>query len=169
MLSIVSFNRLFQSITVFAIVIMFMFRYVVSFIVWLVLVGAIATCFIGTIVLWLVFFLNLRAWQDERATHKEVSLIFPIEIPNRVVYSSEKRMDYTDAIGQRRTNSFLAFAIIATIVTIIIGLVVLVLRKRIQLVIALFKEAGKALGNMPLLLLEPILVIDQTLDSTFHL
>lgn len=76
----------------------------------------------------------------------------------RVMYSSEKRMGYTDTIGQRRTTSFLAFAIIATIATIIICLVVLVLRKRIKLVIALFKEAGKALGNMPLLLLEPILV-----------
>lgn len=76
----------------------------------------------------------------------------------RIMYSSERRMDYTDTIGQRRTNSFLAFAIIATLATIVICLVVLVLRKRIQLVIALFKEAGKALGNMPLLLLEPILV-----------
>ncbi|XP_037042642.1 choline transporter-like protein 1 [Bradysia coprophila] len=73
------------------------------------------------------------------------------------IYGSEKNMNYNDAIGKRRTNSFLAFAIIATIATIVISLVVLVLRKRIQLVIALFKEAGKALGNMPLLLLEPIL------------
>lgn len=76
----------------------------------------------------------------------------------RVSYSAEKRNDYNDAIGKRRTNSFLAFAIIATIITIVICLVVLVLRKRIQLVIALFKEAGKALTNMPLLLLEPIVV-----------
>lgn len=74
------------------------------------------------------------------------------------MYSSEKNMNYTDTIGKRRTNSFLAFAIIATIATVVISLVVLVLRKRIQLVIALFKEAGKALGNMPLLLLEPVLV-----------
>lgn len=82
------------------------------------------------------------------------------------MYSSEKYMGYTDTIGQRRTNSFLAFAIIATISTIIICLVVLVLRKRIQLVIALFKEAGKAMGNMPLLLLEPILV-NCTIDILF--
>lgn len=74
------------------------------------------------------------------------------------MYSSEKQMSYNDTIGQRRTNSYLAFAILATVVTIVICLVVLVLRKRIQLVIALFKEAGKALSNMPLLLLEPILV-----------
>ncbi|KAJ6645857.1 Choline transporter-like protein 1 [Pseudolycoriella hygida] len=74
-----------------------------------------------------------------------------------VTFSSEKSIGYTDTINIRRTNSFLAFAIIATIATIILCLVVLVLRKRIQLVIALFKEAGKALSTMPLLLLEPIL------------
>lgn len=50
-----------------------MFRYVVGFIIWLVLAGAIAICFIGTIVLWLaddfiipIFtFFNLKFHQQD--------------------------------------------------------------------------------------------------------
>lgn len=37
-------------------------------------------------------------------------------------------------------------------------LVVLVMRKRIQLVVQLFREAGKAVTSMPVLLLQPVLV-----------
>jgi solute carrier family 44 protein 1 (choline transporter-like protein) len=43
---------------------------------------------------------------------------------------------------------------------VIVLLVILVMRKRINLVIQLFKEAGKAVNSMPLLLLEPLLVSD---------
>lgn len=76
----------------------------------------------------------------------------------RIQYSVERQAGHTDSINQRRTTSYLAFAIVTTIITIIICLVIFVLRKRIQLVIELFKEAGKAIGSMPLLLFEPILV-----------
>jgi solute carrier family 44 protein 1 (choline transporter-like protein) len=41
---------------------------------------------------------------------------------------------------------------------VIVLLVILVMRKRIKLVIQLFKEAGRAINSMPLLLLEPLLV-----------
>lgn len=67
-------------------------------------------------------------------------------------------MQYQDSIGKRRTQSFLAFAIITTIVTIAICLIIFALRKRINLVIELFKEAGKAVSDMPILLFEPVLV-----------
>ena len=40
----------------------------------------------------------------------------------------------------------------------LIVLIVLVMRKRIALVIQLFKEAGKAVHSMPVLLLQPIYV-----------
>lgn len=57
-----------------------------------------------------------------------------------------------------RTKSYFIYAIIATITTIIVCLVIFVLRKRIKLVIQLFKEAGKAITSMPFLLFQPILV-----------
>lgn len=63
-----------------------------------------------------------------------------------------------DTIGKRRVNTFLVLAIIATVATVIACLVIVFLRKRIDLVICLFKEAGKAATDMPLLLFEPILV-----------
>lgn len=53
---------------------------------------------------------------------------------------------------------FLIFSILATIITVFLIGAVIFLRKRIKLVITLFKEAGKAATNMPLLLLEPVLV-----------
>ena len=41
---------------------------------------------------------------------------------------------------------------------VIVLLILLVLRKRIKLVVQLFFEAGKAVQNMPLLLLQPVWV-----------
>lgn len=73
-------------------------------------------------------------------------------------YLSEDEANRQTDIEKRRTSTLLVFAIIATIVTIVVCLVILVLRKRIHLVIRLFKEAGKVVTTMPLLLFEPILV-----------
>lgn len=76
----------------------------------------------------------------------------------RINYSAELRAHKLNMIAKRQMQSYLAYAIAATILTCIICLVIFVLRKRIRLVIQLFKEAGKALIDMPLLLVEPILV-----------
>lgn len=54
--------------------------------------------------------------------------------------------------------SYLAFAIVATIITFCVITIIIVLRKRIQLVVRLFKEAGKAVAAMPLLIFQPLLV-----------
>lgn len=61
-------------------------------------------------------------------------------------------------VDSRKNYTYLGFAIAATIVTIIVLLIILIMRKRIQLVIQLFKESGKAISAMPFLLFEPILV-----------
>lgn len=53
---------------------------------------------------------------------------------------------------------FLGLAIALTIVTAALVVTLIFLRKRIKLVIVLFKEAGKAAASMPLILFEPILV-----------
>lgn len=54
--------------------------------------------------------------------------------------------------------SYLAFAIIASILSFCLITIIIVLRKRIQLVVRLFKEAGKAVSAMPLIIFQPILV-----------
>lgn len=74
-----------------------------------------------------------------------------------VIYDQSKQAEENE-FSKRKTTSFLVYAIVATIATVCIGLVILVLRKRIKLVIQLFKEAGKAVASMPLLLAEPIIV-----------
>lgn len=66
--------------------------------------------------------------------------------------------DQIPEVDSRKNYTYLAFAITATIITIIVLLIILVMRKRIQLVIQLFKESGKAISAMPLLLFQPILV-----------
>lgn len=55
-------------------------------------------------------------------------------------------------------NTYLSFATIATFLTVFVYLLVLIMRKRIKLVVQLFEEAGKAIINMPVLLIEPLLV-----------
>ncbi|XP_022187745.2 choline transporter-like protein 1 isoform X2 [Nilaparvata lugens] len=66
--------------------------------------------------------------------------------------AEEKRGEITDRI----TRTYFYYAIIATIVTFMILLVIFVMRKRIQLVVQLFHEAGKAISRMPLLLFQPL-------------
>ncbi|XP_037085823.1 choline transporter-like protein 1 [Pollicipes pollicipes] len=50
----------------------------------------------------------------------------------------------------------MAFAIVASIFTVLLLIVLFVMRKRIKLVTALFKEAGRAVQAMPLLLVQPM-------------
>lgn len=73
-------------------------------------------------------------------------------------WKHEKEFDDKENIELERTRSYLIYAILTTIFTICVCLIILVLRKRIQLVIQLFREAGKAVANMPFLLIEPIFV-----------
>ncbi|KAF5305606.1 hypothetical protein FQR65_LT07686 [Abscondita terminalis] len=115
---------------VFSLVIMILFRLLVGIVVWLVLVGVVLACSLGTAYLWILW--RQSKMDSNDATH----VIGTVEV--------------------RKTDSYLAFAIIASIVTVCVLLIVLVLRKRVQLVIQLFKEAGKAIGSMPLVLFQPI-------------
>lgn len=49
-------------------------------------------------------------------------------------------------------------AIFVSILTIVVITIILMIRRRIQLVIQLLKEAGKALASIPLLYIQPALV-----------
>lgn len=69
-----------------------------------------------------------------------------------------KYIEYKKGEDVEREKTYLVSAIICTIIAAMITLVVIFMRKRIRLVIELFKEAGKAISDMPLLLIEPLLV-----------
>lgn len=108
---------------VFSFIVLVMFRFVVGFVVWIVLIASVITGFVATIYLW-------------------------------IKYAQKKR----DSQDYERVTTYLVAAIVATLITIVVSLVIFGMRKRVKLVIQLFKEAGKALTDMPLLLIEPLLV-----------
>lgn len=109
---------------VFSFIVLVLFRFVVGFVVWVVLIASVITGFVATIYLW-------------------------------IKYSQKRQQDSPD---YERVTTYLVAAIISTIGTVVISLVIFVMRKRVKLVIQLFREAGKALTDMPMLLFEPLLV-----------
>ncbi|XP_063245014.1 choline transporter-like protein 1 isoform X2 [Bacillus rossius redtenbacheri] len=114
----------------FCIVIMILFRFLVGIMVWVMLVGATLASIAGTVYLWIL-------WNQKKKS------------------AAEKTVD--KETNGRTVNAYLAAAIVATVATVLILLVILVMRKRIALVIQLFREAGKAIASMPFLLFEPIM------------
>ncbi|CAK9832448.1 Choline transporter-like protein 1 [Anthophora retusa] len=107
--------------------ILFAFRYMVQWVVYIILLGAILACIGGSTYLWL-------AWYNEK---------------NAVAAHTVPEEDSSE-------QAYLIYAITLTVVTVIALLIVLVMRKRIALVMQLFREAGKAVYAMPALLLQPI-------------
>uniref|UniRef100_H2Z454 Choline transporter-like protein n=1 Tax=Ciona savignyi TaxID=51511 RepID=H2Z454_CIOSA len=57
---------------------------------------------------------------------------------------------------QENTQAFLWYSIGATIITFVLLLLILVMRKRVALTVDLFYEAGKCMQHMPTLLLQPL-------------
>ncbi|KAL1389165.1 hypothetical protein pipiens_012584 [Culex pipiens pipiens] len=113
---------------VFSLLTLVLLRILPGLIVWLVLLAVIVVCTVGTIWLWV-------KWHFE----------------------TEQMPSEAGEGAKARVNNYLYYAIAATVATLIVYLVILVMRKRIKLVVQLFREAGKAISNMPFLLLEPIL------------
>ncbi|KAG5673587.1 hypothetical protein PVAND_003622 [Polypedilum vanderplanki] len=105
----------------FSFIVLVLFRYVVGFVVWIVLIASVLIGLLATIFLWIKYGQNVKDPDSERVT------------------------------------TYLISSIIATIVTVLIALLIFVMRKRIDLVIQLFSEAGKAIADMPMLLFEPLL------------
>ncbi|XP_033207562.1 choline transporter-like protein 1 isoform X2 [Belonocnema kinseyi] len=110
-----------------SLVILIAFRYIVQYVIYLVLTGAVVVCISGTTYLWIL-------WYQERKL-----------VANNKIHEDDASI-----------TDYLIYAIIMTIVTVITVLVVLVMRKRIALVVQLFREAGKAVYAMPVLLFQPV-------------
>ncbi|XP_072016877.1 choline transporter-like protein 1 [Amphiura filiformis] len=113
-----------------SVVVMVLLRYFASFIIWSMVYGFILGSLGGTGYLWYMW------WESDKELNEK-----PVEM----------RLDQ-DADNVR---ALIIYASVASGFTLLILLVILVLRKRIALVAALFKEAGKALGKMPFLMLQP--------------
>lgn len=109
----------------FSLGILIAFRYLVRWIVYIILIGVIIVCIGGTTYLWM-------AWYKEKKFVEE------------------------NGDEESSLQAYFVYAIIMSVVTVVTLLIVLVMRKRIALVMQLFREAGKAVASMPALLLQPI-------------
>ncbi|KAL3284220.1 hypothetical protein HHI36_018383 [Cryptolaemus montrouzieri] len=108
------------------------FRYLVGYVVWFILVGVIAACSVTTVWLWI-------SWKKIDNEHELIEV------------------EFLPIVEHRKKYTYLVFAITSSVLTVIVILVILVLRKRIELVVQLFRESGKALASMPVLIFLPIL------------
>ncbi|XP_065351005.1 choline transporter-like protein 1 [Cloeon dipterum] len=97
------------------------------------LVFAIVVCTVATAYLWV-------QWAYEKDKLAEKYKYHPSSMSN---------------VETTNVDSYMGYAIAASVVSGILFLVLLATRKRIGLVIRLFEEAGKAIVNMPTLLLLP--------------
>lgn len=116
---------------VFSVILLMLLRYVAGFVVWFVLIGLSLLLVSGTAYLWIQYVKAMNA-RDGFTELNESSIRIEPEV-------------------------FLVPAITVSIITVVVLLIILVLRNRIRLVIQLFKEAGKAIGAMPVMLLQPVL------------
>ncbi|XP_022100196.1 choline transporter-like protein 1 isoform X2 [Acanthaster planci] len=112
-----------------AFIMVFLIRLVASVIVWLIYIVSILGAIGGTVALWVTY-----ALRKKELDAMEVDV---------------------DAVS-RNVTTFLVFAILATIFTVILLLVILVMRKRVAFTVELLEEAGKAMAAMPFLLIQPI-------------
>ncbi|XP_013403885.1 choline transporter-like protein 1 isoform X5 [Lingula anatina] len=118
---------------VLAIAVVVLIRFIASVVVWVILALAIIGSLAGTGFLWWTYVEKKNSM--DMKTANEIPFL-QIEIDSE--------------------NAFLAYSIIATILTVILLLVILVLRKRIALAVALFNEAGKCIVAVPMILVQPV-------------
>ncbi|XP_060578387.1 choline transporter-like protein 1 isoform X1 [Ruditapes philippinarum] len=114
-------------------VMVLLIRFLASAIVWVILAVAILGSIAGTAFLWWTYYGFRKKLEEDDA----------INLPLLDVEINSER-------------AFLIYSIIATVLTVILLLVILVMRKRISLVVALFHEAGACMAAMPCLLLQPV-------------
>ncbi|XP_022244407.1 choline transporter-like protein 1 [Limulus polyphemus] len=113
-------------------VVVILLRFIVGFLIWLVLISLSLASVVGTAYVWYM-------WRTRKKQVENLALDDPRK-SNR----------------ETEVTHWFVGAIFATIFTVIFLLIIIIMRKRIELVSALFKEAGKALATMPLLLFQPV-------------
>lgn len=117
-------------------ILMVIIRYISAVLVWiltsLVVLGSLA----GTSVLWWLY-IDYRLYGNDTSS--------------KVLKEAKEEVEVTRDSGQ----ALLVYAVAATVFTIILLLLMLFMRKRVALTIALFHVAGKVFIHLPLLTLQP--------------
>ncbi|GJQ71206.1 hypothetical protein Trydic_g1103 [Trypoxylus dichotomus] len=118
----------------FSVILVILLRFFVGILVWVVLVGVILFSVAATIAFWYLYYQH-NDNEDAETSYLGIT------------------------IAQRQKSFYLICGILATIVSFCVIVVIIALRKRINLVVQLFVEAGKSITAMPLLLFEPLLTL----------
>ncbi|XP_063044119.1 choline transporter-like protein 1 [Engraulis encrasicolus] len=130
---------------VLSMILMVIIRYISAVLVWiltgLVVLGSLG----GTSILWWLYIdhrLSVNDTQPEEEAVEEAG-----EEAGEVDETKDK------------THALMIYAIAATVFTVILLLLMLFMRKRVALTIALFRVAGKVFVHLPLLVLQPFLTV----------
>ncbi|XP_003700774.2 choline transporter-like protein 1 [Megachile rotundata] len=108
------------------------FHLLASIVTWIIMILVTVATIVGTVLLW---------W-----TYIEIKRTLDKTDPNQLLEESV-----------RNERAFLAFSIIATIITVILLFLLTILRKRIAFMAALFRESAKCLAELPGLFFQPLL------------
>ncbi|XP_052777048.1 choline transporter-like protein 1 [Mya arenaria] len=113
-----------------ALLVVILMRFLAAVIVWTLVIAVVFFCLGATAYCWYTWYCLS---EDLKAADE--------------VYQTAENYEYV--------QTWMVYAAIASGITVIVLLILLVLRKRIGLVVQLFTEAGRAIGAMPCLLLQP--------------
>lgn len=83
----------------------------------------------------------------------KISNVFSLCVPRYLYFTYKNSTDHTE---REQAKDWLIYASVVSAVAFIILLLLLIMRKRIALVVQLFREAGKAIAKMPLILIQPL-------------
>ncbi|XP_053321842.1 choline transporter-like protein 1 [Spea bombifrons] len=116
---------------VLSMILMVIIRYISRILVWILTILVILGSLGGTGVLWWMY-ATQRKFMDENLPPDQLQ------------------------VSKDNLQALLVYAIAATVFTVILLLIILVLRKRVALTIALFHVAGKVFIHLPLLVFQPV-------------
>ncbi|XP_007890210.1 choline transporter-like protein 1 [Callorhinchus milii] len=116
---------------VLSMILMVVIRYISRVLVWILTILTIVGSIGGTALLWWLYVDQKKAESEEQS-------------------KDQAEMAFDNA------QAFLVYAIAATIFTVILLLLILIMRKRVALTISLFHVAGKVFIHLPFLVLQPL-------------
>lgn len=114
---------------VLSFIVAFTIHYLASFVSWIIMIITSIAAVAGTGMLWWAY----------------------VDLHYKLDSSPFYRM-----LEEKNESTFLVFSVVATVFTVILLLIVLVLRKRVHILVKLFREAGSCVRSMPLLMLQPL-------------
>ncbi|KAM6980359.1 choline transporter-like protein 1 [Aplochiton taeniatus] len=122
---------------VLSMILMVIIRYISAVLVWILTALVVLGSLAGTSVLWWLYI-------DHRLTGNETS-----------TKEGKEDQESKEEGARDKAQGLLVYAIAATVFTVILLLLMLFMRKRVALTIALFHVAGKVFIHLPLLTLQP--------------